>query len=214
MREGTPVSLVFFCQAVVSQHLCNESRADVEAHVGKRLSDLIHIEIGLEARADDARFDLLGAFEGGAWGRAFGQEVGQRTVEDDVADVVVGLARLEAKAGGELALGEVAEFAKDDHADLLLDSLFLGKSDGFPGRSSEHEGAVFDLNVDIERDLHGHALSCGRIDDLGRCGSAADMYTPLMHKVKDRVTRRASRRAARLSDLYRSIHVTKIELQM
>ena len=82
-----------------------------------------------------------------------------------------GLARLEAKAGGELALGEVAELAKDNHADLLLDALFLGKREGFSARSREHEDAVFDLNVDVERDLHGHSLSRGRIDDLDRCGS-------------------------------------------
>ena len=78
---------------------------------------------------------------------------------------------LEAKADGELALREAAEFAKDDHADLLLDGLFLGKRDGLTARSREHEGAVFDLNVDVERDLHGHSLSRGRIDDLDRCGS-------------------------------------------
>jgi hypothetical protein len=27
------------------------------------------------------------------------------------------------------------------------------------------------LNVDMKRDLHGHSLSLGRIDDLERCGS-------------------------------------------
>jgi hypothetical protein len=137
--------------------------------VGERLSDLIHIEIGLEACADDTRFDLLGTFGWGAWGWTFRQEVGQRAVEDGVADVIVGLARLEAKAGGKLSLGEVAEFPKDDHADLLLDGLFLGEGDGLPGMVSEYEGAIFDQNVDIERDLHGYPLSRGGVDALERC---------------------------------------------
>jgi hypothetical protein len=159
----------FFCQAVVGKHLSDESCADVEAHVGERLSDLIHIELGLEACADDTRFDLLGTFGWGAWGWTFGQEVGQRAVEDGVADVIVGLARLEAKAGGKLSLGEVAELPKDDHTDLLLDGLFLGEGDGLPGMVSEYEGAIFDQNVDVERDLHGHPLSRGGVDALERC---------------------------------------------
>jgi len=82
------VSLVFFCQAIVRQHLCDESRTDVETHVGERLSDLIHIEIGLEAHANDMRFNLLGAFGWSARSWAFGQEIGERTVEDGVADVI------------------------------------------------------------------------------------------------------------------------------
>ncbi len=199
---------VFFCQAVVGKHLSDESCADVEAHVGERRSDLIHIEIGLEACTDDTRFDLFGAFGWGAWGRAFGQEVGQRAVEDGVADVIVRFARLEAQAGGELALGEVAEFPKGDHADLLLDGLFLGEGDGLPGTVSEHKGAVFDQNVDVERDLHGHPLSRGSVDDLERCRSTADMYTPLMHKVKGRAAWRMRRRATRLC---MSINVTMID---
>jgi len=171
VRGGTPASLVFFCQAIVGKHLCDKSRAEVKAHVRECFSDLIHIEIGLKAHADDMRFDLPGAFEWDARGRVFGREVGQRTVEDGVSDVIVGLARPEAKAGGELALGEVAEFAKDNHADLLLDALFLGKRDDLAARSRKHQSAVFDLNVDMERDLHGHSLSRGRIDDLERGGN-------------------------------------------
>lgn len=163
------MSPVFFCQAVVGKHLSDEPGADVEAHVGERLSDLVHIEIGLEACADDTRFDFLGAFGWGTWGWAFGQEVGQRAVEHGVSDVIVGLARLEAKAGGKLALGEVAEFPKGNHADLLLDGLCLGEGDSLPGTVSEHEGAVFDQNVNVERDLHGHPLSRGGVDDLERC---------------------------------------------
>jgi len=201
------VSPVFFCQAVVGKHLSDESHADVEAPVGERLSDLIHLEIGLEAHADDTCFDLLGAFGWGAWGWAFGQEVGQRAVEDGVAAVIVGLARLEAKAGGELVLGEVAEFPKGDHADLLLDGLFLGEGDGLPAMVREHEGAVFDQNVDVERDLHGHPLPCGCVDDIERRRSAVDMYTPFMHKVKGRTAWRMGRRAARV---FMSINVPTI----
>ena len=160
---------VFFGQAVVGQHLADEPCADGEAHVGERLSDLIHIEIGFEAGANDTCFDLLGTFEWGAWGWAFGQEVGQRAVEDGIAEVIVGLARLEAKAGGKLSLGEVAEFSKDDHADLLLNGLFLGEGDGLPRMVSEYEGAIFDQNVDVERDLHGHPRARGSVDALERC---------------------------------------------
>ena len=86
---------VFFGQAVVGQHVSDKPCADVEAHVGERLSDLIHIEIGFEAGANDTCFDLLGTFGWGAWGWAFGQEVGQRAVEDGIAEVIGGLARLE-----------------------------------------------------------------------------------------------------------------------
>lgn len=160
---------VFFGQAVVGQHLSDEPCADVEAHVGERLSDLIHIEIGFEAGANDTGFDLLGTFGWGAWDGAFGQEVDQRAVEDGMAEVIVGLARLEAKAGGKLSLGEVAEFSKDDHADLLLDGLFLGEGDALPGMVSEYEGAIFDQNVDVERDLHGHPLARGGVNEFERC---------------------------------------------
>jgi hypothetical protein len=49
------------------------------------------------------------------WAWPFGEEVGWRSVEDGVADIVIGCARLEAEAGGELALGEAAEFPESDH---------------------------------------------------------------------------------------------------
>jgi len=42
-------------------------------------------------------------------GLAVWEEVGWRSVEDGVADIVIGFACLEAEAGGELALGEAAE---------------------------------------------------------------------------------------------------------
>ncbi len=56
------MSAVFFGQAIVSEHVSDESGADVEALLGERLGDLIAIEIGLEARADDECLDLLGTF--------------------------------------------------------------------------------------------------------------------------------------------------------
>jgi hypothetical protein len=160
---------VFFGQAVVGQHLSDEPCADVEAHVGERLSDLIHVEVGFKTGANDTGFDLLGTFGWGAGGGAFGQEIGQRAVEDGVAEVIVRLARLEAKAGGQLSLGEVAEFSQDDHTDLLLDDLFLGEGDGLPRVVSEYEGAIFDQNVDVERDLHGHPLARDGVNECERC---------------------------------------------
>ena len=59
-----------------------------------------------------------------------GREVGRRPLEDRIAAVVVGCARLEAEAGGEFPFGEATEFPEGDHADLLLDALFLGEGDG------------------------------------------------------------------------------------
>ena len=81
-----------------------------------------------------------------------------------MADVVVGFARLEAKGLSELTLGAGAEFSEDDHADLFLHGLFLGERNGFAVRSRQYEGAVLDLHVDGERDLHGHPLPHGGID--------------------------------------------------
>ena len=160
-RGGAWAASVFFSEAVIGEHLGDESGADGEVQLGQRVSDLIHIAIGFEAHADDERLELLGAFGWGVGTRPFGQEVGRRPLEDGVADVVVGFARFEAEASGELAFGEAAEFPEGDHADLLLDSLFLGEGDGLPGRVRQHERAVFDLNVDIESDMHGHLLPRG-----------------------------------------------------
>jgi hypothetical protein len=52
----------FFSQAIVGEHLSDQSGADLEALFGKRLGDLISREIGLEACADDTFLNLLGAF--------------------------------------------------------------------------------------------------------------------------------------------------------
>jgi len=157
-------SSVFFCQAVVGTDRSDESGADLEAQLGQRIGDLIPMKISLEARADDACLDLLGAFRWVVWPWAFGQEGGRRSVEDGVADIVRGLARLEAEAGGKVVLGEVAAFPEEDHADLLLDHWFLGEGDGLPSLVSEHEGAVFDQNVDGETDLPGRPLPRGGIE--------------------------------------------------
>jgi len=99
------------------------------------------------------------------WAWPFRQEVGRRSVEDGVADIVIGFARLEAEAGGELVFGEAAEFPERDHSDLLLDSVFLGEGDGLPSTVSEHERAVFGLNVEVESDMHGRPFPRRGIDD-------------------------------------------------
>ncbi len=158
MRSGPAV---FFSQAVVGKDPPHESGTNGEALPGDRLSDLIHIEVGLETRADDARLDLPGAFRSGVWPRPFGPEVFRRSLEDGVAAVVIGFARLEAEAGGELAFGQTAEFPECNHSDLLLDGLFLGEGDGLPRTVREHKRAVLDLHVDVERDMHDHPLPCG-----------------------------------------------------
>ena len=80
-----------------------------------------------------------------------------------MAAVVVGCARPEAEAGGECPFGEAAEFPEGDHADLLLDALFLGEGDGLAGTVCEHESTVFDLHVEVESAMHGHCLPRGRV---------------------------------------------------
>ena len=97
------------------------------------------------------------------WSRPCGQEVGRGPLEDSVAALVGGGARLEAEAGGKLPCGEAAEFPEGAHADLLLDGLFLGEGDGLAGTVCEHERAVFALNVAVERELHGHSLPQGGV---------------------------------------------------
>jgi hypothetical protein len=84
-------SAVFFGQAIVGQDLSDESGADREAPLGQCLGDRIPIEIGLETRADDEGLNLLGAFRRCVWAWPFGEEVGWRSVEDGVADIVIGL---------------------------------------------------------------------------------------------------------------------------
>jgi hypothetical protein len=96
-----------------------------------------------------------------------------------VAAVVVGFACLEAEAGGELVLGEAAEFAEGDHRDLLLHGLFLGEGDGLSGTIREHERAVLGLNGEVKSDMHG----CPFLhDDLDDSRALQNMYTPFMPK--------------------------------
>ena len=159
------VSAVFFGQAIVGKDLSDESGADLEAPLGEYLGDRIPIEIGLETRADDEGLNLLGAFRRRVWAWPFGEEVGWRSVEDGVADIVIGFACLEAEAGGELALGEAAEFPESDHTDLLLDGLFLGEGDGLPSTVREPERALFGLNVETKSNTHGRPLPRGGLDD-------------------------------------------------
>src|SRR5207247_7228970 len=101
--------------------------------------------IGLETRTDDERLHLLGAFRSGVGSRPFGQEVFWCPFEDSVADVIIGFARFEAEAGGKLAFGEAAEFPECNHADLLLDGLFLGERERPPRVISEATPFVLDL---------------------------------------------------------------------
>jgi hypothetical protein len=93
--------------------------------------------------------------------RPFGQEVFRCPGEDSVADVIIGFARFEAEAGGKLAFGEAAEFPECNHADLLLDGLFLGEGDRLPRVISEHKSVVLDLHVDVESDMHDPPLPGG-----------------------------------------------------
>jgi hypothetical protein len=96
--------------------------------------------ICLKTLADDECLHLLGAFWRCVGAGSLGEEVGRRPVEDRVADVVVGFSRLEAKGSGELTLGKRAEFSEDDHADLLVHDLFLGKRDGFAVKEPSARG--------------------------------------------------------------------------
>ncbi len=162
-QEGAEGAAVFFREAIVGKDPPNESGTDGEALLGYRLGDLIHIAIGLAPRADDERLDLLGAFRADVWPPALGQERFGRACEDRVAAVVIGFACLEAEAVGELAFGEAAEFSEGNHADLLLDGLFLGEGDGFAITVSEDKRAIFDLHGDVERDMHDHPFPCGEV---------------------------------------------------
>src|SRR4029434_1006287 len=69
----------------------------------------------------------------------------------------------EAEAGGDFPFGEAAEFPEGDHADLLLDALFLGEGDGLAGTVGEHKSTVFDLHVEVESEMHGHCLPRGSV---------------------------------------------------
>src|SRR5438128_348920 len=131
--------------------------------------------------------------------RPFGQEVLRCPCEDSVAAVVIGFARLEAEAGGELAFGEAAEFPEGNHADLLLDGLFLGEGDGFPSTVSEHKRVVFDLHVDVESDMHDHPLPCG----------AAHAPRALQRCIRNLGTRSRAQHRGEWGDQLRGIHVYK-----
>ncbi len=102
-------------------------------------------------------------------------------MEDRVAAVIVGCARLEAEAGGEFPFGEAAEFPEGDHADLLLDALCLGEGDGLPGTVCEHERAVFGLNIEVESEMHGHGLPWGR-GGVPECGRYVHVIYALSQK--------------------------------
>ena len=129
----------------------------------------LHITLGFKTRADDERFHLLRAYRWAARSSAFGQKVGGVPLEDSAAAIVIGFACLEAEARGELTFGEATEFPEGDHADLLLGGLFLGEGDSLAGTVREHERAVFDLNVQVERNMHDHPLSGGDVDAPEHC---------------------------------------------
>jgi hypothetical protein len=163
------VAAVFFGEPVVGQDLPHEPGTDRVVHLGEGVSDLIHIAIGFEPRADDERFKLLGAYRWAAGAPPFGEKVGEVPLEDSLTAIVIGFAGLEAEASGELTFGETTEVPQGDHADFLLDALCLGKGDGMAGTIREYERAVLDLNVQVQRDMHDHPLSCGGIDAPERC---------------------------------------------
>src|SRR5215472_86238 len=48
---------------------------------------------------------------------------------------------------------------RGNHADFLLEGLFLGEGDGLAGMVREYERAVFDLNVQVERNMHDQPLN-------------------------------------------------------
>jgi hypothetical protein len=84
-------------------------------------------------------------------------------LEDSVAAIGGGGARLAAEAGGKLPFGEAAECPEEDHADLLLDGLFLGEGDDLARPVCAHERVVFHLNVEVESEMPGHALPRGGV---------------------------------------------------
>jgi len=90
-----------------------------------------------------------------------------------MAAIVIGFACLEAEASGDLTFGEATKFSEGKHGDFLLDGLFLGEGDGLAGMVREYERAVLDLNVQVERNMHDHPLSCGGVD-TPECGQ--DVY--------------------------------------
>jgi hypothetical protein len=140
-----------------------ESGTDGATHVRERVRNLIQSAIGLETHADDTRLDLLGAFRWGVWPSPFGEESGRCPLEDRVAAVVVGGARLAAEGGGACPFGEAAELPEGEHADLLLDALCRGDGDGLADTVCEHESTLLDLHVEVESERHGHGLPRGGV---------------------------------------------------
>jgi hypothetical protein len=161
----------------VSENLPHKSGTNREPHLVEGVRDFVHIEIGLKTRSDDQCFDLLGAFGWRVGACPFRQKILGGPLEDRVAAVVIGFARLEAEARGKLVFGEAAEFSKGNHADFLLNCLVFGKGDGVAGAIGEHKRAVFDLNVEVESDPHDSPLPQGRVDDCqARCSGVYGIY--------------------------------------
>jgi len=148
------MSAVFFTKAVIGENLRDEPGTNGEAELCELRGDLVHVQIGLIAAADDERLELFGAFRRGLWPCSLGQQVRRQPVEDGLARIVVGLARLETEGLGQFNLRQIAEFAQSDHADLLLDRLLWGEADGFALPVGENEGTVFDADFDIDGNIH------------------------------------------------------------
>src|SRR2546428_7128388 len=88
------------------QDLPHEPSTDRGVHLGEGVRDLIHIAIGFEPRADDERFNLLGADRWTAGAPPLGEKVGEAPLEDCLTAIVIGCACLAAEASGELTFGE------------------------------------------------------------------------------------------------------------
>ena len=147
------ISTVFFTEAVIGEHLRDKSRANSEANPCELLGDLVPIKIGLVAEAEDKRLELSGSFRCALRSRPLRQQVRRQPVEDGVANVVVGLTRLEAEGLGKPDLRKIAEFTQSDQADLLLDRLFRGEGDDLAISVGKNKCAVFGDDFDIERNI-------------------------------------------------------------
>ena len=56
--------------------------------------------------------------------------------------------------------------------------MFLGEGDGLADTVCEHERAVFDLNVEVESEMHGHCLPRGGVGVPERGRYVHAMYAP------------------------------------
>ena len=106
------MSAIFFRQAIVGEDFGDESCADVKTQPCEQICDLVHIEVGFVALLDDERFDLTCSFLCCLRSRPLRQQVCRRSIENSIADIIVGLARLEAKGLGQLALGKVRQLSQ------------------------------------------------------------------------------------------------------